>query len=90
MYTKKFTGHPKAQARKEYYENSTIILVSYTTNVIVIDSEGWLSVRGLYSATTIKHIGWFMLELGSTYQTAKNLYKGHKIMNIFTGEVRDI
>jgi hypothetical protein len=39
--------------------------------------------------TTIKHIGWFMRELGFTYQLAKQLYNDHKDFNIYTGEVMD-
>lgn len=90
MYSKKFSEHKSAQAKKEYYENGTIALVSYSTTVAVVNPEGWLSIRGLYSRTTIKHIGWFMRELGSTYQTAKMLYQDNKEMNIFTGECRNI
>ena len=51
--------------------------------------EGWLSCNGLYSMTTIKHIGWFMRERGMTYQLAKQLYQDNKEYNINTGEVRD-
>ena len=40
--------------------DSTITLVSYSTPVITIDPEGWLTCNGLYSATTIKHISKFM------------------------------
>lgn len=90
MYTKKFAEHKSAQVKKEYYEDGTIALVSYTTTVAVIDPEGWLSVRGLYSRTTIKHISWFMKEIGSSYYTAKQLYLDSKEMNIHTGEIRDI
>ena len=53
----------------------------------VIDEEGWLHINGLYSATTRKHIGWFMRELGFTYQLAKTLYNDNKEFNIYTGEV---
>lgn len=84
-----FPGHEKAQARKIIYEDGTVVLRSYSTDVIEISPEGWLSVFGLYSATTIKHIGWFMREYGFTYQTAKTLYLGNKKMNIHTGEVID-
>lgn len=84
-----FSGHEKANVRKHIYEDGTIILRSYSTDVIEISPEGWLSVFGLYSATTIKHIGWFMREYGFTYQTAKTLYLGNKKMNIHTSEVID-
>ena len=93
MKTYKFADHPYAQARIEEFDypcdGIMKCLISYTTVVITIDDEGWLHVNGLYSATTIKHIGWFMRELGFTYQLAKQLYNDHKEMNIYTGEIID-
>lgn len=82
-------GHNSAQAKDILYDNGDRVLVSYSTAVIIIDAEGWLHVTGLYSRTTIKHIGWFMRELGFTYQLAKQLYNDHKDFNIYTGEVTD-
>ena len=90
MTSKRFEGHEQAQAQVYYYDNGAKVLISYTTAVIMVDAEGWLKVSGLYSRTTIKHIGWFMRELGFSYQTAKALYNDNKEMNIFTGEVRDL
>jgi hypothetical protein len=65
-----------------------IALYSYTTRVAEV-REGWLHVYGLYSMTTRRHIGWFMRELGFTYQLAKQIYEDNKDFNIYTGEVRD-
>ena len=90
MITRKFNDHPHAQATIIEYTNGAKTLVSYSTPVVYIDEEGWLRVNGLYSMTTIKHIGWFMRELGFTYQLAKQLYNDRKEMNIYTGEVIDI
>ena len=89
MIIRKFNDHPHAQATIIEYLDGTKALVSYTTTVITIDNEGWLHVNGLYSMTTIKHIGWFMRELGFTYQLAKQLYNDRKDFNIYTGEVID-
>lgn len=89
MITRKFNDHPYAQATIIESIDGAKILVSYTTTVVTVDSEGWLHVNGLYSMTTIKHIGWFMRELGFTYQLAKQLYNDHKDFNIYTGEVID-
>lgn len=93
MKVYKFKDHPYAQAQIEEFEipcdGLAKILVSYTTIVATIDTEGWLHINGLYSATTRKHIGWFMRELGFTYQLAKALYNDNKEMNIYTGEVID-
>jgi len=92
MKVYKFKDHPYAQAQIEQFEmpcdGLAKILVSYTTVVATIDTEGWLHINGLYSATTRKHIGWFMRELGFTYQLAKQLYNDNADMNIETGEVR--
>lgn len=90
MTSRRFSNHEQAQAWVNCYDNGTKALISYTTTVIMIDEEGWLKVNGLYSRTTIKHIGWFMREMGFSYQTAKTLYLNNKEMNIFTGEVRDL
>lgn len=93
MKVYKFKDHPYAQAQIEEfempYDGIAKALVSYSTVVITIDNEGWLHVNGLYSMTTIRHIGWFMRELGFTYQLAKQLYNDHKEFNIYTGEVID-
>lgn len=89
MKVRKINGHESAQVKVYEYDNGAIVLVSYTTAVIRIDEAGWLEVSGLYSRTTIKHIGWFMHELGFTYQLAKQLYTDNKRFNIHTGEVED-
>ena len=85
MMIKKFEGHENAQAYV-VTDGVNMMLVSYTTPIIILD-DGWLHVNGLYSATTRKHIGWFMKELGFTYQLAKQLYNDHMNFNIYTGEV---
>ena len=86
---RKFADHPHAQATIVTHDDGSQTLISYTTPVVIIDSEGWLHVTGLYSMTTIKHIGWFMRELGLTYQLAKQLCNDQKEFNIYTGEVID-
>ncbi len=85
--TRKFKDHPYAQAYIIETPNGYMALQSYHTIVVEIDHEGWLHVNGLYSMTTIRHIGWFMRELGFTYQLAKQLYNDRKEFNIYTGEV---
>ena len=86
---KHFDDHRSAQA---WYsvdsEGRPYSLVSYTTTVIEITSDGWLYVNGLYSKTTRKHIGWFMRLLGMTYQDAKALYEDGMTYNVNTGEVK--
>lgn len=87
--TKVNNGHRYASTHVRIYDDNTVQLVSYATVVIEIAPNGWLHVNGLYSMTTIKHIGWFMRERGFTYQLAKQLYVDNKEFNVYTGECRD-
>ena len=89
LYSKAVAGHKYAQAYENFFDDGTVELWSYTTRIISITPECWLSVTGLYSMTTIKHIGWFMRERGFTYQLAKQMYLDNKEFNINTGECRD-
>lgn len=83
----RFNGHEKAQCYVRSFGDDNKWLVSYHTIVAEIQN-GWLIINGLYSRTTIKHIGWFMKSLGFDYQTAKTLYEKGLAMNIHTGEVK--
>lgn len=89
MHAMKFEGHEKAQAQVLYYDDNSMALRSYSTIVATVDSEGWLHVNGLYSPTTIKHLGWFARMLNTSYHTMKTLLLDNKDMNLVTGEVRD-
>lgn len=84
----KLQNHPytHCSVRKS---NGWTILTSYETDVIIIDNAGWLYVNGLYSATTRKHIGYFLKEYapGMTYQAAKSLYENDEVCNIHNGEI---
>jgi hypothetical protein len=57
-----------------------------------ITADGWLTIYGLYSATTRKHISAFMREYAHPcdYYTAKQIYQDKKMINIHTGEVVDL
>ena len=86
--TANLSAMPYAQAKVLTFEDGTIQLMSYATIVATIDREGWLSIHGLYSMTTRKHIGAFMREFtGMEYQTAKQIYTDGYQLNIHTGEV---
>lgn len=89
MTTKRIKGHEHAQVKINYYNDYSTELISYSTIVITIDADGWLHVNGLYSMTTIKHIGWFMKMHGLTYQTAKTLFNNRQDINLETGELRN-
>lgn len=82
---------PYAQAKVIRYMDGSISLVSYATEVIRITAAGWLTVYGLYSQTTRKHIGAFMKEYANAYyQTAKAAYEKHSRYNIHTGEIEPL
>lgn len=89
MKAGKFNGHESAAARITE-NNGNYSLISYSTTVVELSREGWLRVNTLYSRTTIKHIGWFMRELNSTYQFAKQLFLDNMEYNINTGEYRPV
>jgi hypothetical protein len=90
MSIKKLTKMPYAQAHVEIHGN-TINLFSYVTLVATIDADGWLTVYGLYSQTTRRHIGAFCKEYANCdYHTAKQIYNDGYKFNIHTGEIVEI
>lgn len=85
-------GHESAQAQV-VTENGISVLVSYTTVVARLDSEGWLTVNGLYSMTTRRHIKWFLEEYcnGTWFSVARDVcVKDNMRYNIHTGEVQEL
>lgn len=88
---KKLNKMPHAQAKVLIMDNGNIILRSYYTDVAMIRSDGWLTINGLYSATTRRHISAFVKEYANiSYQLAKDLYIKKMAYNIYTGEVVEI
>ena len=82
----KLSAMPYAQAKVIKNEDGAIVLQSYQTLVATISRDGWLSINGLYSATTRKHIGAFVREYAHiSYQLAKQLYEDGYLYNIYTG-----
>lgn len=87
--SKKLSLMPYAQAHVVIDQNGTH-LISYVTHVATIDNDGWLSVRGLYSMTTRKHISAFLKEYSPCpveFSTVKQLVKDKMSINLYTGEV---
>ena len=85
---KKLSAMPHAKAKVVIMPNGLTVLRSYETNVVYLRPDGWLSIQGLYSTTTRKHISAFVKEYANiTYQLAKELYTRNMIYNIYTGEV---
>ena len=90
MEIKKLKAIPYGQCCVEIINDNTFYLWSYRTLVAKVE-KSWLTINGLYSATTRRHIGAFMREYcHSDYQLAKQLYQDKKMLNIDTGEVDDI
>jgi hypothetical protein len=97
MTIKKLSAMPYAQAHVEIDDDNNIHLFSYVTKVATITNDSWLTIYGLYSATTRKHIGAFMKEYviysngnHGDYQLAKKIYNDNHRFNIETGEVIEI
>ena len=97
MTIKKLARMLYAQAHVEIDEAGNKYLFSYTTLVVELTKDGWLTCTGLYSRTTRKHIGAFMREYVTwpngepgDYYTAKHAYEGHYRFNVNTGEVEDL
>lgn len=86
------TGHKYASAYTFSDSCGGYGLVSYKTQVLHIDKEGWCVVTGLYSATTSKHIGWFVREFipHLTYYALKKVCLDNMKINIKTGEIKPL
>jgi len=88
---KVLTKMPYANAHVRIGADGTVVLVSYRTDVVIIDKDGWMRVTGLYSATTRRHISRFMEEYtDKDYYFAKKLYTDGVRYNVNTGEVKEV
>lgn len=66
----------KSFYKKAYeYQDSfgNVVLVSYMTRVAHIDSEGRCHVKGLYSATTTRHIKAWLTDHGFAYNDSNDI-----------------
>lgn len=91
MISKKLAKMPYANAHVEIERDGTITLVSYTTPVVIIQGDGWMRVRGLYSMTTRRHISRFMDEYTDhNFCFAKTLYENGEEYNVKTGEYKAV
>ena len=87
MYIEKtLKSHPYANC-KIIVTDEYIYLKSYSTIVLEYDTiRQIITCSGLYSRTTIKHIGWFMKQLFNnkfTYHDIKRCYE--KNQSLFIG-----
>ena len=58
--------------------NGDTVLVSYQTRVARITSEGKCEVKGLYSATTTRHIKSFLTAHGFDYSDSRDILKRYQ------------
>ena len=77
MTIRKLAGHDSAQACVAENGNE-LNLISYVTRIVTVKHENgkrFIECTGLYSRTTIKHIGWFVREYlpDLTYYDIKNI-----------------
>lgn len=88
----KLKNHPHANCSVRVLNDGSVVFTSYSTDVIYIDKDGWLSVTGLYSATTRKQIGYFLKEYipQLNYYDIKRLYYSKQTINIHTGVVKKL
>ena len=91
MTIRKLTKMPYANAHIEIDENGNIYLYSYVTLVAELTNEGWLTIFGLYSMTTRRHIYAFCKEYCGAvdYYYAKSAYEAGCSVNIETGEIAE-
>ena len=88
----KLKNHPYEQCSVRELIDGSVVFTSYNTDVIYIDKDGWLSVSGLYSATTKKQIGYFLKEYVPqlNYYDIKCAYYSNHMINIHTGEIKNL
>lgn len=86
---KKLKNHQSAQCHI-FEGNNREYLISYRTKVLIVDYEAkTMEVTGLYSMTTRKHIGWYLMERfpNITYHMVKKAHEEGKKIDILTGEL---
>ena len=88
----KLKSMPYAQCGVRFDVHGAITFVSYSTEVITIDPQGWLTCTGTYSNTTRRQIGKFLSEYAPnlSYYDVKKCYEANKTMNIYTRELADL
>ena len=91
-YDRALREMPYAQCGVNIHADGTIVFISYTTPVISISPDGWLSCTGTYSPTTRKQIGRFLREYAPrlSYQHAKAAYILDTRINIHTGNTENL
>lgn len=86
---------PYGQALVIDYDGGKL-LRSYSTNVAFIDRNGYLAIKGKYSATTARHISAFIREYAAaafehpiSVKSWEWLIEDKAAINVYTGEVSE-
>ena len=79
-YIQPHDSHKSFYKKAYEYQDSfgNTVLVSYTTRVAHIDSEGCCHVKGLYSATTTRHIKAWLTDHNMPYSDSKDILKRYQ------------
>lgn len=80
---------PQYDSRKDFYEKARVIdegngnktLISYSTEVAKIEN-GKPIVKGLYSATTTRHIKEFLKQNGFKAENSKQIMQDYGVKNV--------
>lgn len=88
MKTAKLTKMPYAQAHVIIEDPYNVSLISYTTEVATI-KDGVLTIHGLYSMTTRRHLSAFCAEYANIHEfkTIKTLCEKGLSLDLATGEI---
>lgn len=91
-YDRALREMPCAQCGVNFTDDGRTVFISYTTPVIYIDGNGWLTCTGTYSPTTRKQMGRFLKEYAPmiSYQMAKKVHEDEMKINIYTGEIKPL
>ena len=87
---------PTAQCGVVKSTNGSQVLISYITPCAIVTPDNyngggkWLAVRGLYSATTRRHLSIFAQQFGVSYSVVKKIAATDYIYNITTGEYKNV
>lgn len=86
VHSRPLRKHKYAQCEVEWNDWGDAKLVSYSTDVLFITSDGYVFCTGLYSRTTRRHISWYLSEqyLGLDYYGVANLLDTKSIYNYHT------
>lgn len=88
--TRNLSDHASAQCCVKLFDNGDIVLRSYATDVLYCRNENNTMIcTGTYSATTRKHIGWFLREYAPSvsYADVRDAYDHDEAIVLYPGRI---